>query len=120
MPLHHTIQDKLIRHLTVSFDFETSGTISLGTFSANTRILYAILLQTDDAFDAVGASISMGTSGNPTEIFGTSLFDLTNLSGQESFLGNIIKTAGEYLITVNPGTGGTIGAHQLEILYVDA
>jgi hypothetical protein len=96
----------------VSFSYGDASPAPLFTVPADcTDILARLVI--DTPFDGAGASLKLGTSGNPEAFLAAADNDPTAAAGYEAAPDLSVSSGEQVLLTITPGTGATQGAGRV-------
>lgn len=97
----------------VTFQFGDASPATIATTPNDaTREMVLVSFQVEQAFDGVGASVSLGISGQP-ELLMPTVTDLLSVVGVYEFAPRVeLPASTPIILTINPGSGASSGRGQ--------
>ncbi|MDQ3273743.1 MAG: hypothetical protein M3Q39_01605 [Actinomycetota bacterium] len=101
----------------INFSYGDASPANIMLLLASSEII-SVSLQIEQAFNGTGAALSLGTAGNPNELFSAAEV-LPSMEATFEFSPRVEYPAGTLLVlTITPGAGATQGIGQLVISAV--
>jgi uncharacterized Zn-binding protein involved in type VI secretion len=116
MPIHHIEDDSVVQSVQADFTYNGSTTVVLGDVPNGATVLESRVV-VSTLFNDVGATIQLGTSGDPDELFNTAAVDITSPGHTEVVHGTVLTSAKSYQLTLAPAAA-TQGAGRVITTFI--
>ena len=118
MPLHHTEEDNLVRHLEVTFSHSSPTTVTAGVIPANEMTL-STYIYVVSGFDGTAPSLQVGfQGGNLSGLADAQAVDLSK-SGEGTRVSAVtFSSAAQTIILTIGGSGATDGNGRVVVSYI--